>query len=82
MSICSPLYVDIKSGTEAQRNHGVCGGYYPHHIRMTLVGFLIELYGIFVLYGDFFATVGSFAGNIPVAGPFIQKILDRRVTNV
>ena len=25
----------------------------------------------------FFATVGSFAGSIPVAGPFIQKILDR-----
>lgn len=23
------------------------------------------------------ATVGSFAGNIPVTGPFIQKILDR-----
>lgn len=44
---------------------------------MALVGFLIELYGIFVLFGDFFATVGSFAGSFPVAGPFIRNILDR-----
>lgn len=46
-------------------------------LRWPLVGFLIELYGIFVLFGDFFATVGSFAGNIPVFGPYIKRILDR-----
>lgn len=42
-------------------------------LRWPLVGFLVELYGIFVLFGDFFATIGSFAGNIPVVGPYIQK---------
>ena len=41
-------------------------------LRWPLVGFLIELYGIFVLFGDFFATIGGFAGNIPVIGPYIQ----------
>ena len=38
---------------------------------------LIELYGIFVLFGDFFATIGSFAGNIPVVGPYIQLAFER-----
>lgn len=46
-------------------------------IRWPLIGFLIELYGIMVLFGDFFATVGSFAGNIPVVGPYVQQLLDR-----
>ena len=46
-------------------------------IRWPLTGFLVELYGIFVLFGDFFATIGSFAGNIPVVGPYIQMALDK-----
>lgn len=46
-------------------------------LRWPLVGFLVELYGIFVLFGDFFATVGSFAGNVPVIGPYLQLALDR-----
>lgn len=46
-------------------------------LRWPLVGFLIELYGIFVLFGDFFSTVGGFAGNIPVVGPYIRQALDR-----
>ena len=46
-------------------------------LRWPLVGFLVELYGIFVLFGDFFATIGSFAGNIPVVGPYIQMLLDK-----
>lgn len=45
--------------------------------RWPLIGFLVELYGIFVLFGDFFATIGSFAGNIPVVGPYIQQALNR-----
>ena len=44
-------------------------------LRWPLIGFLVELYGIFVLFGDFFATIGSFAGNIPVVGPYIEKAL-------
>jgi len=46
-------------------------------LRWPLTGFLVELYGIFVLFGDFFATIGSFAGNIPFIGPYIQMILER-----
>jgi len=46
-------------------------------MRWPLTGFLVELYGIFVLFGDFFATIGSFAGNIPVVGPYIQAFLDK-----
>ena len=43
--------------------------------RWPLTGFLIELYGIFVLFGDFFSTIASFAGNIPVIGPYLQQFL-------
>ena len=43
--------------------------------KWPLTGFLVELYGIFVLFGDFFATMASFAGNIPVVGPYLQKFL-------
>jgi len=46
-------------------------------LRWPLTGFLIELYGIFVLFGDFFATIGSFAGNVPVIGPYIQLALNK-----
>lgn len=45
--------------------------------RWPLIGFLVELYGIFVLFGDFFATIGSFAGNIPIVGPYIQTALNK-----
>ena len=44
-------------------------------LRWPLIGFIVELYGIFVLFGDFFATIASFAGNIPVIGPYLQKFL-------
>ncbi|KAI1618983.1 vesicle transport protein [Exophiala viscosa] len=44
-------------------------------LRWPLTGFLVELYGIFVLFGDFFATIASFAGNIPIIGPYIQMAL-------
>jgi hypothetical protein len=46
-------------------------------LRWPLTGFLVELYGIFVLFGDFFATIGSFANNIPVVGPYIQMALSK-----
>lgn len=45
--------------------------------RWPLTGFIIETYGIFVLFGDFFATIGSFAGNIPIVGPYIQIVLQK-----
>lgn len=46
-------------------------------IRWPICGFLVELYGIFVLFGDFFATIASFAGNIPFVGPYIQAALQK-----
>jgi hypothetical protein len=46
-------------------------------LRWPLTGFIIETYGIFVLFGDFFATIGSFAGNIPIVGPYIQMVLQK-----
>lgn len=46
-------------------------------LRWPVVGFLVELYGIFILFGDFFATIGNFAGNIPIVGPYIQRALNR-----
>ncbi|GLA22130.1 Golgi Transport [Aspergillus niger] len=45
-------------------------------LRWPLTGFIIELYGLFILFGDFLITIGQFAGNIPVVGPFIQKVLE------
>ncbi|KAJ5715586.1 uncharacterized protein N7483_012767 [Penicillium malachiteum] len=44
--------------------------------RWPLTGFLIELYGIFILFGDFLITIGQFAGNVPVVGPYIQRGLE------
>lgn len=46
-------------------------------LRWPLVGFLIEMYGIFVLFGDFFSTIGGFAQSIPVVGPYIHQLLQR-----
>ncbi|KAL1962469.1 hypothetical protein VTN77DRAFT_9670 [Rasamsonia byssochlamydoides] len=45
-------------------------------LRWPLTGFLIELYGIFILFGDFLVTVGQFAGNIPIVGPYIKQVLE------
>lgn len=45
--------------------------------RWPLIGFLVELYGIFILFGDFLATIAGFLGNIPVVGPYIVKGLER-----
>lgn len=46
-------------------------------IRWPLVGFVVELYGIFVLFGEFFKTIAGFAYNIPVVGPFLAKGLQK-----
>ncbi|KAH6616824.1 vesicle transport protein [Boeremia exigua] len=45
-------------------------------MRWAFFGFLIELYGILVLFGDFFATIAGFAGGIPIVGPYIAKALN------
>lgn len=45
--------------------------------RWPLIGFIVELYGIFVLFGDFFGTIAGFAANIPVVGPYLAVGLRR-----
>lgn len=46
-------------------------------LRWSLIGFAIEIYGIFVLFGEFFKTIAGFAYNIPVVGPYLAKGLQR-----
>ncbi|QPG94766.1 hypothetical protein C2857_006932 [Epichloe festucae Fl1] len=46
-------------------------------IRWTFIGFIIELYGIAVLFGDFIGTIAGFARGIPVVGPYIGMLADR-----
>ncbi|KAK2067750.1 hypothetical protein P8C59_001461 [Phyllachora maydis] len=42
-------------------------------LRWPLLGFCVELYGITVLFGDFFGTIATFARNAPVVGPYIEN---------
>lgn len=44
-------------------------------LRWPFVGFVAELYGLFVLFGDFLSTIAGFAGAIPVIGPWIALAL-------
>lgn len=46
-------------------------------LRWPLVGFCVELYGILILFGDFFGTIAAFARNVPVVGPYIGMAIDR-----
>ncbi|KAH8912780.1 Got1 family protein [Coniochaeta sp. PMI_546] len=46
-------------------------------MRWPLIGFLVELYGIFILFGDFLGTIAGFARNIPFVGPYIGMVVDR-----
>ncbi|KAI0482458.1 Got1-like family protein [Xylariaceae sp. FL0804] len=46
-------------------------------LRWPLVGFLVELYGIVVLFGDFLGTIAGFARGLPVVGPYIGLLVDR-----
>lgn len=38
---------------------------------------MVELYGIFILFGDFLGTILGFARNVPVVGPWIGVLIDR-----
>lgn len=46
-------------------------------LRWPLVGFCVELYGIFILFGDFLGTIAGFGRNLPVVGPYIGVAVDR-----
>ncbi|KAK6436266.1 Golgi Transport [Oleoguttula sp. CCFEE 5521] len=42
-------------------------------VKWTLIGMVVEGYGMFVLFGEFFKTIAGFAYNIPVVGPYLAK---------
>ena len=44
--------------------------------RWPLPGFLIELYGILILFGDFLNTMLGFGRNVPMIGPYVARVLD------
>jgi hypothetical protein len=46
-------------------------------LRWTFFGFIIEAYGIAVLFGDFLGTIAGFARGLPVIGPYIGIAVDR-----
>lgn len=46
-------------------------------MRWALIGFCVELYGIFILFGGFIGTFAGVLKNIPVVGPYIGMITDR-----
>ncbi|EGR51748.1 uncharacterized protein TRIREDRAFT_21498 [Trichoderma reesei QM6a] len=46
-------------------------------IKWTFIGFLVEAYGIVVLFGDFLGTIAGFARGLPVVGPYIGMLADR-----
>jgi hypothetical protein len=48
-------------------------------LRWTIIGFILELYGIFRLFADFFGVIVGFVGAIPVIGPYLEPPL-RRIT--
>lgn len=42
-------------------------------IRWTFIGFAVQCYGMFILFGEFFKTIAGFAYNIPVVGPYLAR---------
>jgi len=46
-------------------------------LKYPLIGFCIELYGIFSLFGDFFGVIAGFLGSIPIIGPYITRMTAR-----
>lgn len=46
-------------------------------LRWPLIGFCVELYGLFVLFGDFLGTILGVARGLPVVGPAVGVLVDR-----
>lgn len=49
--------------------------------KWTIVGLLVELYGIFGLFKDVFGVVVGFIGSVPVVGPYLEGPL-RKITGM
>jgi hypothetical protein len=46
-------------------------------LRWAFIGFLVEGYGIAVLFGDFLLTIAGFVGNVPIIGPYIRAAVEK-----
>jgi hypothetical protein len=46
-------------------------------MRWTFVGFVVELYGLVVLFGDFLVTIAGYLNVIPVVGPYLRQAIER-----
>jgi hypothetical protein len=46
-------------------------------LRWPLIGFVVELYGIVVLFGDFLSTIAAFVRTVPYVGPPVATVLDK-----
>lgn len=46
-------------------------------MKWTFIGFIVEAYGIVILFGDFLGTIAGFARGLPVVGPYIGALADR-----
>ncbi|SMQ47658.1 unnamed protein product [Zymoseptoria tritici ST99CH_1A5] len=44
-------------------------------LRWPLVGFLVQIYGMFILFGEFFKTLAGFVYGVPVVGPVLARVL-------
>lgn len=49
--------------------------------RWTIVGFILECYGLVRLFADFLGTILGFIGMVPVVGPVVER-WGRRVTGM
>ena len=45
-----------------------------HYPFCTLIGFCLQIYGIYLLFKTFLMTAWTYALNVPVIGPFLNKI--------
>ena len=41
------------------------------------MGFVVEVYGIGVLFGDFLYTIAGYVGGVPVVGPWVRWVVER-----
>ena len=46
-------------------------------MRWTFIGFLVEMYGLVVLFGDFLVTIAGYLGAVPVVGPYLQLAIEK-----
>ena len=44
-----------------------------YFLFQTLIGLVLELYGLFSLFGSFLPIVLSFLGQVPIIGPLVSS---------